>query len=83
MTNNNYPPRSRHDGVFESERAGKTPQPVKHAASDTMRSPDPAGGEIPRSRYAGKVPQPAPPPPRDPGTTNDIPEHRIPEHWRR
>jgi hypothetical protein len=76
MTNpNNHPQPTRHDGVFESGRSGHTPK-VQHN-SGNMRS-TPAGGEVPVSQYTKKVPQPVPPPPANPGTTND-----IPEHWRK
>jgi hypothetical protein len=50
---NNHPTPTRHDGVFESERAGKTP-PVTHN-SGTMRT-TPAGGEVSPSQYWKPVP---------------------------
>jgi hypothetical protein len=49
---------TRHDGIFESERAGRiTEQSVKHN-SGTMRS-TPAGGKVDRGQYENKTPRPA------------------------
>jgi hypothetical protein len=50
---------TRRDGIFESERARVTERTVQHHASETVRSRSPAGGEVPRSDYAGKTPRPA------------------------
>jgi hypothetical protein len=49
---------TRRDGIFESERSGRTPK-VYHHASETARSTNPAGGEVPRHRYENKTPRPA------------------------
>jgi hypothetical protein len=46
---------TRHDGVFESERAGRiTEQSVKHS-SGTMRS---TPGKVDRGQYENKAPRP-------------------------
>jgi hypothetical protein len=47
---------TRHDGTFESERAGATPK-VYHHPSTTIVPSAPAGGEVPRHQYEDKVPR--------------------------
>jgi len=51
---NNHPRASRHDGVFESERAGRTP-PVEHNSGHIRTTP--AGGEVSRDQYQRPLPQ--------------------------
>lgn len=44
---------TRHDGVFESERSGKTP-PVEHNSGHIRTTP--VGGEVSRDQYQKPVP---------------------------
>lgn len=48
---------TRKDGIFESERAGRTP-PVQHGPSRTVGPQSPAGGIVPVHHYSDRGPKP-------------------------
>jgi hypothetical protein len=48
---------TRHDGIFESERSGRTP-PIHHGPSRTVGPQSPAGGQVPVHHYTGRGPAP-------------------------
>ena len=50
---------TRKDGIWELERSGKiTERSIKHHASETVRSTNPAGGPVDPKLFQGKAPTP-------------------------